>query len=135
MYASKRVQQRERSHILTQYGLKNPEQFALDQFDLSCGRKARLSLNETLNKTWGFHEPVRHRNDETALGSVDIFTMVWQREIQSTKFETNLKISNSKPSDGLSVWVIGILDLFRISCFGFWIFMGTGHFDCPRVLG
>jgi|GEM_PF-4857488 len=34
----------------------------LDQFGLSSGREERLSLDET----WGFHEPVRHRNDETA---------------------------------------------------------------------
>jgi|GEM_PF-6447385 len=35
----------------------------LDQFGQSCGRGAGLSHNET----GGFHEPGRHRHDETAL--------------------------------------------------------------------
>jgi|GEM_PF-1508772 len=42
----------------------------LDQSGRSRGREAGLSLNETLNETSGFHEPVRHRNDETALMTV-----------------------------------------------------------------
>jgi|GEM_PF-860427 len=38
----------------------------LDQFGRSYGREERLSPNDTL----GFHEPVRHRNDEIALMSI-----------------------------------------------------------------
>jgi len=41
------------------------EPAALDQSGRSSGRAERLSLNET----WSFHEPVRHRNDETALSN------------------------------------------------------------------
>jgi len=50
-------------HLLLRKTADSMSASPLDQLGRSCGREERLSLNETLS----FHEPGRHRHDETAL--------------------------------------------------------------------